>query len=149
MDRDFREAERAKLPAAARAASILGAMSREYTLADIAIVTRAGPARILGLGDRGHLTPGAVADVVVYEEQADKEAMFARPRHSWKAGQRVLKDGVLVGRPQCDTLVARPRFDGAIERRIDRFMSDHLGLRAHQFRIADGELRGGRGPVPA
>ena len=51
--------------------------SREYTLNEIAIITRAGPARLLGLAAKGHLGVGADGDVTIYEEQADKERMFA------------------------------------------------------------------------
>ena len=73
----------------ARAALRAGrASTREYSLYEIAIVTRAGPARILGIQDRhGHLGPGAVADVTVYEDHPDRERMFAQPALLLKAGQ--------------------------------------------------------------
>ena len=53
---------------------------------DIAIVTRAGPARLLGLRDKGHLGSGADADVTVYSRDADVSRMFATPRYVVKAG---------------------------------------------------------------
>ena len=60
--------------------SALDGIDREYSLYEIAIVTRAGPARILGIHDRhGHLGPGAMADVTVYEDHHDRERMFAHP----------------------------------------------------------------------
>ena len=39
-------------------------------------MTRAAPARLLGLADRGHLGAGAAADIAVYREDADRERMF-------------------------------------------------------------------------
>src|SRR5436189_2050836 len=42
--------------------ALLDGLSREYTLGEIAIITRAGPARLLGLRGKGHLAPGADAD---------------------------------------------------------------------------------------
>ncbi|OZA84312.1 MAG: formylmethanofuran dehydrogenase subunit A, partial [Azorhizobium sp. 39-67-5] len=59
MDRDFRAEQLARLHKAARAHTNLAELKREYTLEEIAIVTRAAPARTLGLKDRGHLAPGA------------------------------------------------------------------------------------------
>ena len=56
------------------------------SLYEIAIMTRAAPARLLGLADRGHLGAGAAADIAVYREQADREAMFATPRYVFKDG---------------------------------------------------------------
>ena len=69
----------------------LRSITRELTLDEIAIMTRAAPARLLGLRDRGHLGVGAAADIAVYREHADREAMFATPEY-------VFKDGVLVAR---------------------------------------------------
>ena len=49
-------------------------LAREYTLDEIAIVTRAGPARLLGLTHKGHLGVGADADVTVYARDAGRVA---------------------------------------------------------------------------
>ena len=77
MDRSFRNEQLARINPDVAAHSRLGSIEREYTLEEISIMTRAGPARVLGLRDRGHLRPGAVADVVVYDDLPDREAMFA------------------------------------------------------------------------
>ena len=49
-------------------------------------MTRAAPARLLGLTDRGHLGVGAAADIAVYREDADREAMFTSPAYVFKDG---------------------------------------------------------------
>jgi formylmethanofuran dehydrogenase subunit A len=56
-------------------------------------MTRAAPARSLGLADRGRLSAGAIADVVVYRPQSDIEAMFRAPAHVFKAAVEVARDG--------------------------------------------------------
>ena len=56
MDKGFRDDMLQKINPDAQAQSeLLKSLTREYTLDEIAILTRAGPARSLGLVDRGHL----------------------------------------------------------------------------------------------
>jgi HAD superfamily hydrolase (TIGR01509 family) len=50
------------LPAKALSRIVLADLDREYSLSEIAIITSAGPARALGLSNKGHL--GVGADVV-------------------------------------------------------------------------------------
>ena len=81
MDKSFRRDMLATIHKGARALSALDGIDREYSLYEIAIVTRAGPARILGIHDRhGHLGPGALADVTVYEDLPDREKHVRRAR---------------------------------------------------------------------
>src|SRR5207244_1192475 len=84
MDKPFRDEQFAKLPKSVRKHSLLAELKREYTLEEMAIVTRAAPAKILGLTDRGHLGAGAVGDVVVYDDNPDREKMFSRARYVLK-----------------------------------------------------------------
>jgi formylmethanofuran dehydrogenase subunit A len=97
MDRDFRNEQlrRANRRAIQRTV-LLDDLDREYTLEEIAIITRAGPARQLGLRDKGHLGAGADADVTIYDELDDREEMFATPRYVIKGGRVVVRDGELV-----------------------------------------------------
>ena len=71
-------------------------MDRQMSLQEIAIITRAGPARALGLSHKGHLGPGADADVTIYEDnQSDPQAMFTTPRYVIKGGRVLVEDGEL------------------------------------------------------
>ncbi|MEM1227704.1 MAG: formylmethanofuran dehydrogenase subunit A [Planctomycetota bacterium] len=88
-DRSFRETAIAEIHPDAAASSSLVGIQREYTLPEIATMTRLAPARILGLTDRGHLQPGGVADVALYTQQADHDRMFAHPRMVLKRGSSV------------------------------------------------------------
>ena len=57
-------------------------------------MTRAAPARLLGLADRGHLAPGARADIAVYRPQPDRAAMFRNAALVFKDGVPIVRDGV-------------------------------------------------------
>jgi len=96
MDRDERARMLERLPESARQVSNLASIGRELTLSEIAIITRGAPARLLGLTDRGHLGPGAVADVAVYTEQKNNTAMFASAHLLFKDGTLVVRDGEVV-----------------------------------------------------
>jgi formylmethanofuran dehydrogenase subunit A len=116
MDRDFRNDElRRANKKAIQSTVLLDDLEREYTLEEIAIVTRAGPARLLGLHDKGHLGIGADADVTIYDERADREEMFATPRYVIKGGRVVVRDGELVEAPAGDLLRVAADHDPAIE----------------------------------
>ena len=96
MDREFRNEQIRRVNRAAMKRTVLlDDLDREYTLEEIAIITRAGPARLLGLSDKGHLGVGADADITVYVDDEDREAMFAAPRHVIKDGHHVVEDGEL------------------------------------------------------
>jgi len=77
MDKTFRNDAFDKLNLDAQAMSNLKSLEREYSLYEIATMTRSAPAKLIGLNDRGHLGVGAAADITVYTDQADKEAMSA------------------------------------------------------------------------
>jgi formylmethanofuran dehydrogenase subunit A len=116
MDREFRNQElRRANRRAIRRTVLLDDLDREYTLEEIAIVTRAGPARLLGMRDKGHLGAGADADVTVYDERADREEMFATPRYVIKGGRVVVRDGELVETPAGCLMRAAAPYDPAVE----------------------------------
>lgn len=140
MDRTFRQEKLAGLHPAARQHSILGSLSREYSLYEIATMTRAAPARSLGLADRGHLGTGAAADVVVYKPRKDVEEMFAKPRYVFKDGRLVAQDGRVVNAPAGVIHRVLPEFDPAIERRLKRYFERYHTIRLCNFRLGDEEL---------
>jgi formylmethanofuran dehydrogenase subunit A len=100
-------------------------VGREYSLNEIAIVTRAGPARILGLTSKGHLGVGADADVTIYSRDDDAATMFASPRYVVKGGVLVVKEGHLRRAPDGRRLHVRPGYDRGIELDVRRFFEQH------------------------
>ena len=96
MDRAYREDQMGRAnQKAIRRTALPDGLDREYTLNEIAIITRAAPARRLGLRDKGHLGIGADADVTIYDDRADREEMFATPRYVIKGGEVAVEDGEL------------------------------------------------------
>jgi formylmethanofuran dehydrogenase subunit A len=140
MDRGYRNDMLEKINPDARAMSILPTITREYTMDEIAILTRAGPARSLGLKDRGHLGAGAAADITVYRDDANREAMFATPEHVFKDGELVVRDGKVVKVVQGATHVARPSFDRAIETPLESYFSRYHTVAMENFKVSDSEI---------
>jgi len=148
MDRSFREEQLAKLHPDVAAQAALRSIKRELSLSEIAIMTRAGPARLLGLADRGQLGVGAAADIVVYREQADREAMFATPELVFKDGAQVACAGRITAVPVGGTHFVEPEFDRGIEKRLRKHFADHGQVNFDHVAIGHDELcrccRGGR-----
>lgn len=145
MDRGFRNDQLARISPDAAALSTLGSLGREYSLYEIAIMTRAAPARILGLADRGHLGPGARADICVYQPAGDAEQTFARPLMVFKGGELVVEQGRITRPVTGTTQVVRPEYDRAIEQRIGHWFDRHHSIRMANFRISDAEMAEGIG----
>jgi formylmethanofuran dehydrogenase subunit A len=96
MDLDFRRSWLAKLHPRTKRFTCLDELTREYSLQEIAIVTRGGPARALGLANKGHLGVGADADVSVFHLNDDRQAMFTNAAHTIKGGKVVVRDGEVL-----------------------------------------------------
>lgn len=148
MDRSFRRDMLATIHPEAAAASHLGAIDREYSLYEIAIMTRAAPARALGLEGFGSLAPGARAHIVVYRDHPDRERMFATPEYVFKDGQIIVRDGRVVAEVHGATHAVHPDYDRAIERDLDSYFERHMTVRKDNLRVADDEIRDdGRGAL--
>jgi len=96
MDAEFRTQMLKRVHKRVLSHTMLPHLSREYSLYEIAIITRAGPARALGLRNKGHLGPGADADIAIYVDAKDKEEMFERAAYVLKDGKIVVRDGEVV-----------------------------------------------------
>jgi formylmethanofuran dehydrogenase subunit A len=148
MDRSFRNERLAMIHKGAAASSTLGSIEREYSLYEIAILTRAGPARSLGLLNRGHLGVGAMADITVYREQKDLEKMFAKPEYVFKEGELVVRNGRIVKLTQGATQVVRPDYDRAIEQVLEPYFDRFHTIQMENFKLQDEEiLDQGRGRI--
>lgn len=140
MDRGFREAQLAKLHPEVAAEAALRSIARELSLYEIAIMTRAGPARLLGLHDRGHLGAGAAADIAVYRDEADREAMFATPAYVFKDGVLVSRAGRITAVPVGGTHFVAPEYDRGIEKRLRRHLAAQGAVNFDHLAIGHDEL---------
>lgn len=140
MDKSFRDEQLAKLHPEVAAHAELREIRRELSLYEIAIMTRAAPARLLGLTDRGQLGAGAAADIAVYREDADREAMFTTPEYVFKDGTLVARRGRIEATPTGGTHFVEPEFDRGIERTLARYSDEHLAFAFRHAAIGRDEL---------
>jgi formylmethanofuran dehydrogenase subunit A len=121
MDRSARDEQLKRAnPKLLAGSALADGLAREYSLNEIAIVTRAGPARLLGLAHKGHLGVGADADVTVYARDPDIARMFATPRYVVKGGLLVVQEGQLRRAPPGRRLHVRPEFDQRVLKDVRR-----------------------------
>ncbi|MEJ2094078.1 MAG: formylmethanofuran dehydrogenase subunit A [Gammaproteobacteria bacterium] len=140
MDRGFRNDMLSTINKAAASSSILASLDREYSLYEIAIMTRAAPARSLGLKDRGHLGTGAAADITVYTEHKNKERMFGKPDYVFKDGELVAEKGKVIRVTSGGTHTLRPEFDKGIEKSLAKYFDRYVNIKLGNFKLADDEI---------
>jgi formylmethanofuran dehydrogenase subunit A len=95
-----------KINKKAKKRSLLPSIDREYNLYDVAIATRAGQARALGLKNKGHLGFDADADIAVYDlnpretdyskDYRTVRRAFEKAAYTIKSGKVVAKNGIIV-----------------------------------------------------
>ena len=101
MSRKAREIAMRKINSRARSKSLLPSINRELTLNEIAVMTRAGQSKALGLANKGHLGPGADADIAVYNlnpENTDLSKEFRAVRKAFRKAAYTIKSGQIVAK---------------------------------------------------
>jgi len=99
----------------------LGDLDREFSLYEIAVTTRAAPARTLRLANKGHLGIGADADIAIYDldpyktdisqEHKALRKSFAKAAFTLKEGEVVAKDGEIKRETYGKTYYVKPRIE--------------------------------------
>ncbi|MEM9825349.1 MAG: formylmethanofuran dehydrogenase subunit A [Planctomycetota bacterium] len=150
-DRGLRETALDQLEPDAAAASSLRGIQRQYDLRELTRMTRSGPAALLGLRDRGRLSPGSMADVIVVplESQLPRGLgnCLGRPRAVFRRGVLVRRDGEVVQdaanqRWQHQTLAADIRPDADDYRDVSAWLDDRDLARSDAMPIAGEEFSG-------
>jgi formylmethanofuran dehydrogenase subunit A len=101
MSGKSRKATMKRINARSRSRSLLPSIDRELTFYEIAVMTRAGQARALGLKNKGHLGVGADADLAIYAvnpETADPSRKYKSVRKAFKRAAYTIKGGKIVVR---------------------------------------------------
>ncbi|MBB6066997.1 tungsten-dependent formylmethanofuran dehydrogenase subunit FwdA [Methanococcus maripaludis] len=95
---------------------------KEYSMYEIAQITRANSSKVLGLsGDRGHLGVGAKADISIYdidpeEKSGEKiEKAFLEAAYVLKNGDIVVKNGNVVKEVYGDTIFVNAEINESLE----------------------------------
>ena len=101
--------------------SALRSITRELTLYEIAIMTRAAPARLLGLRDRGHLGVGRRGRHRGVSRRAPTaRRCSATPEYVFKDGALVARAGRITAAPVGGMHFVEPEYDAAIEKTLRR-----------------------------
>lgn len=145
MDRSFRETALSEIHPDAAAASNLQGMDREYSLQDIATMTRSAPAKLLGLSDLGTLAPGSIADIVAYKDLPNREQMFKHPQLVIRRGQMTEPSGrdfvqPVAGNPTQVTHTVRPSYEISSVDKLSRRHAEQASYRMQRLVISDDEL---------
>ncbi len=101
MSRKAREASMRRINPRARSCSLLPSIDRELGFDEIAVVTRAGQAKALGLKLKGHLGIGADADVAIYSvnpETTDPARKYKTVRKAFRNAAYTIKGGIIAAR---------------------------------------------------
>ena len=140
MDREFRKEEMKRVNQRALRSTQLPDLDREYSLKEIAIITRAGPARALGLKHKGQLGPGADADITIYDEMEDKEMMFNAPRYVIKSGDLIIEDHEFRGDHEGRILHVAPAYDEDIVDKVRPFFENYYSIEFDNYAVSDHYL---------
>lgn len=137
MDKDERERWLETVPKASRTHSHLSEIDRNLSLSEIAIITRCGPARMIGADDRGHLGDGAIADIAIYDDKTNRTEMFDKAHLVFKSGELVVENGEVVKYPKGKCIRADVRYNNNIKSRIDNFYDTIYGVSSDPYVVPE------------
>ena len=141
MDKSFRNDILNQLPKDILEHTILHTLNREYTLNEIAIMTRSAPAKILGLSKKGNFSHGSDADITIYDKnKKDPEDMFAHPSIVLKDGKVVVENGKIKEYVWGKTQTVAPEYDKSIEKNLGKFFDKYHTMKLSNYIISDDEM---------
>ena len=132
----------------------LPGIDREYSLYEIATITRAATAKSLGLGAKGHLGLGADADIAIYDIEPTKvdpsreykqvRKAFAHASYTIKDGRVVVKNGEVVRSVQGKTFWTKPQISEDIRKTmmadLESKFDDYYTVRIPNYPIEERYL---------
>jgi formylmethanofuran dehydrogenase subunit A len=142
MNADFRREHLKKLPPRALKRIVLAEIDREYTLYEIAIITSAGPAKALGMPRKGHLGPGADADVTIFNENPDRELMFQHPRYVLKGGEVVVEEGEIRKVVDGREFIIHPSYDAGVEEYLRPLFEQYYTVEFDNYAVEKERVEG-------
>lgn len=140
MDSAFRRETLERVHPAVKERSALPDLDREYSLNEICIITRAAPAKILGLDHKGHLGVGADADITIYTPHENRETMFELPRYVIKSGRILVEEGEIRESLTGKTIHVAPEYDRDIETDIREWFEQYYSIRFRNYPVSDHYL---------
>ena len=135
MDLDYRNSEIEKINFEAKDISDLKFLKRTYSIYEIAIMTRAAPAKILGLNDRGSLKPGHIADIAIYDPKKSIDQMFSYAEFVFKDGKKIIEKGKITQIVKGSTQTLDLSYEKKIRINIQKWFDKFYSLRLDTFEI--------------
>ena len=115
--------------------SYLKDLKRTYSMYEIAIMTRASPAEILGLKDRGSLKEGCLADISIYDPKKKIDKMFREASYVFKDGDEVVRNGKVLKHKKTTTQCINTTYDKSVLKEVDKWIKKYYSLELDQFRV--------------
>jgi len=141
MDLDFRNSIIDQINVDAKKISRLKSINRTYSIYEIAIMTRAAPAKILGLNDRGSLRPGSIADIAIYKPNKNVEKMFRNAEYVFKNGIEIVRKGKVIRHYNTSTKCLNINYDHSIHKKIKNWFDSYYSLNLEDFEIDENYFR--------
>ncbi len=141
MDLDFRNSVIDQINIDAQKISNLKSIKRTYSFYEIAIMTRAAPAKILGLNDRGSLKPGSIADISIYKPQKNFEKMFKNAEYVFKNGVEIVRKGKVLRHFKTSTKCLNLCYDHKIHKKIKDWFDNYYSLNLSDFEIDENYFK--------
>ncbi len=155
MSRKAREKTVSKINRTAKRRLALPSIEREYTLDEISIITRAAPAKSLGLVDKGHLGAGADADIAIYDidpSRTDLERTptllrraFKETSFTIKGGRIVSKEGQITEAPHGRTFhvdsAVSPSLESDLLEDVSSKFRDYYTIEIENYPISESYIR--------
>jgi formylmethanofuran dehydrogenase subunit A len=80
---------------------------------------------------------GADADITIYDDRDDREAMFAAPRYVIKDGHPVVEDGELRETPPGRLLRVGADYDESIEPTLEKLFEDRYSVQFSSYPVRE------------
>jgi formylmethanofuran dehydrogenase subunit A len=89
------------------------------------------------LNDGFPLGVGSPADITIYDDQEDREAMFAAPRYVIKDGQAVVEDGELRAAGAGRLVRVGAEYDPSIEPALEKLFEDRYSVQFGSYPVQE------------
>ena len=90
---------------------------------------------MLGLKHKGHLGPGADADVAIYTPSMDRQAMFQLPRYVLKSGELIVEQGEIRQEVFSRTLHVAPQYDEGVLPDIQKWFEGFYTIQFENYAV--------------
>ena len=90
---------------------------------------------MLGLVNKGHLAPGADADITIYQPENDLQKMFELPRYVIRRGEVVVDGGEIRAQTDGRLLHVAPTYDEACMPDIQQWFEENYSIQFRNYPV--------------